>query len=575
MNKQLKYLKIFEAFESIKLSKTLGYIKDKESKSDFLNLLKTIANDIDLPLSKYSDEYFQYLPFNKALNLNFSYIDEPCEATSDQAYPDFAVPGAKCEGGMIDRKWGKSIRKAECTVCKGTGIKKRINYPIKWFKFWFDKEGKYITTTGTDGQVRAQNLQIRSDFVKFNLSGFYPLSQNIDDYETPGNYRDDNLTSEDVQNLPTGTIIGINIGDPRKFIIGTIFRDPNESSYIIHNDPQANGCEPEGIPESEWQSLGRYSWVIVNSSMSGNAKLLKPKGVESEKTTDDFEDKVDPYTWNAPINIRYGQINLKTDRNVQKLLSDAHFAIVLNYLDLTKSGFKTSSDIRSDRRKSRQGATYLMSEEEIKQLNINRYVEGIKNKIKLSDDLTDFSKTLKRFMGGIYLGIYVLRGRNANDLSYFIDNFYKFMSLPEEMDEDKKYYYDRSMEYLKSVIEKNLKFNNELTASIKELREMTHDNAHEHLEQIIDELLILNQTINDKMGNFEVETLEDLEIFLEKYNTIRRVYKDSDRLRIRDTYYITENLTNVSRAFSYLINIDDIENVLEKIRKFKIFVERL
>ena len=59
MNKELKYLKIFEAFESIKLSKTLNYIKDPKSKNTFMELLKTIANQMDLPLSKYSDEYFR------------------------------------------------------------------------------------------------------------------------------------------------------------------------------------------------------------------------------------------------------------------------------------------------------------------------------------------------------------------------------------------------------------------------------------------------------------------------------------------------------------------------------------
>ena len=40
----MKYIKLFEAFQSIILSKTLGYI-DKESKSKFLDHVKKVCSD--------------------------------------------------------------------------------------------------------------------------------------------------------------------------------------------------------------------------------------------------------------------------------------------------------------------------------------------------------------------------------------------------------------------------------------------------------------------------------------------------------------------------------------------------
>jgi hypothetical protein len=64
----MKYIKLFEAFQSIILSKTLGYL-DKESKSKFLDHVKKICGEVDFPLSKLSDDYFQYLPFRKALEI--------------------------------------------------------------------------------------------------------------------------------------------------------------------------------------------------------------------------------------------------------------------------------------------------------------------------------------------------------------------------------------------------------------------------------------------------------------------------------------------------------------------------
>jgi hypothetical protein len=55
--KKLKYLKLFEAFESTKLSKTLGFI-DKRSREDFLYQLTNISRNLDFPMSEFSEELF-------------------------------------------------------------------------------------------------------------------------------------------------------------------------------------------------------------------------------------------------------------------------------------------------------------------------------------------------------------------------------------------------------------------------------------------------------------------------------------------------------------------------------------
>jgi hypothetical protein len=65
----MRYLKLFEAFDSIKLSKTFSYL-NKEGKDKFLTDLKSVCNYLDYPLSKLSDEDFQYLPFKRAWDLN-------------------------------------------------------------------------------------------------------------------------------------------------------------------------------------------------------------------------------------------------------------------------------------------------------------------------------------------------------------------------------------------------------------------------------------------------------------------------------------------------------------------------
>ena len=57
----MKYIKLFEAFESNVISKTLNYIKN--GKSTFLDMISYISKEFDIPQSKITDDVFEYLHF--------------------------------------------------------------------------------------------------------------------------------------------------------------------------------------------------------------------------------------------------------------------------------------------------------------------------------------------------------------------------------------------------------------------------------------------------------------------------------------------------------------------------------
>jgi hypothetical protein len=78
--RQLKYIKLFEAFESIKLTKILGYI-NQESRIGFIKKLESISRQYDFHMSNFSDDMFQYLSFKKALNVKLEEKTEPCKET--------------------------------------------------------------------------------------------------------------------------------------------------------------------------------------------------------------------------------------------------------------------------------------------------------------------------------------------------------------------------------------------------------------------------------------------------------------------------------------------------------------
>lgn len=64
--RKMKYIKLFEAFDSAQISKTLKFVK-KGDRDRFLDDLKKICSSIDAPLSSLSDDVFQYLPYKKAM----------------------------------------------------------------------------------------------------------------------------------------------------------------------------------------------------------------------------------------------------------------------------------------------------------------------------------------------------------------------------------------------------------------------------------------------------------------------------------------------------------------------------
>ena len=83
--KELKHIRLYESFESEKLSKTLGFI-NVDSRKSLIDSLKIIWKAIDYPYSELSDDVFEYLPFNSALRKDIKHeMPEPdeCKYESD------------------------------------------------------------------------------------------------------------------------------------------------------------------------------------------------------------------------------------------------------------------------------------------------------------------------------------------------------------------------------------------------------------------------------------------------------------------------------------------------------------
>ena len=514
----MKYLKLFEAFESEILGATMKFLS-KKGKEEFLDKLKKISKKIDFPMSQYSDEYFQYLPYERALQLNYNMIsDDVCDASSIDVFGDSGTEGEFCKEGKIKRNWGRGKRIVTCPTCSGTGVKpkKQVDGKIKWIKFWFDKNGNYIETSIVDGKVRADS---DSDMSIYEIGE--PLSLN------------------ELKNLPTGVKVALQIRNSEKIIVTTTFR-VDTSLFMIQN--KYDGAKPYS---GDWRQYGSMSWSIQSSSDFAAAYNLVPK--------ENTEVKTDPFTWNAVFDTYYFKILLSDD--LSERIKGAHFAIVLDFLNLSESVFKKVSKIKDERRKDKSGTIALMSDEEIRTMNIDRYLEEISKRIELDPELKKLHSSFMRVVGSRRVLANAIRGNNFSDISSFRNYLYKFVKYSDPkyvgiIDSSDLLSYRKSLTYIvKNSINENRIYGKRFVDCIEYAKKSKL--TSEKLEFVTR----LDKVFSDSYEKINSETItnfDEIEFLYEKILSIYGHVNNSPRYpNLKSVLY---NLTNYPNQPSYFVN---------------------
>jgi hypothetical protein len=541
----MKYLKLFEAFESRILSKTLGFIK--KDKKMFIEQLERVCSSIDFPKSKLSDDFFRYLPFKAALNVSQIIGDEPCDATSQRAFPEHGVEGETCKGGKIKRMWGARQREVACPICGGTGVKAKTP-ELKLIKFWFSAEGEYIASTAVDGVIRNSISSSRKA----------ELPQNIALYNELGSF-------PDASTFKTGDIVQAKISGSN--IIGYIYKEGSRS-YLIQST--SSGSTPSG---SAWRSYGRYAWVLSGGEYDGNLKELQIKSKEK------IDLAPNPYSWNFGLELRYGRIGINNNVDVQDLIKDAHFAIIMDFGKIKESGFKGVRYIRSEREESREGATALLSDEDIKDQNIERYNKAIADKLTSGDEITNITRSIPKMFGGDLCISYIFTSKNYSTFDALITRLWEFM---RETDEDDKISMGNDIvRRLKNFYENNSQLNLRLSSNIDKVKKSLKDDSSPVEQErllMIDKLSELSKKINEKILKSKVESIDDLENIYQKLQTVSRLLKSSDR---GDTYrlvYFYDKLINYddyNRAINNLPMSSYTNNIISDIERISRLLDRM
>lgn len=563
--KDLKHIKLFEAFESIKLSRTVRFI-NKDSKSQFLSSLKEITSRIDFQMSQLSDDYFEYLPFGEAINKNFELrtpTQEECNYESEW------IKGELCDAGRVKRTWGKGIRTITCPRCGGTGFKmsRPADPELTYIKFWFTKEGKYVNITGNDGRIRNQLVKHTNNGTNGTLSEF---SKNINDYTILGD-----LSHRDARNAPTGTIIKFGT------VVGMIYQSTSGGhTYVLQDSHEGGG------PWVDFRRYARYSWDITSAGEMKNSKLLKLNGSKEDNIEKEEEDNIEDegyekgYSLNNILTAR--NLSIASSNDVASYIQSAHFAIILDFKALKSGEYKRSSLLSSERNDRRKGALALRKNEDIKSENIKRYIKLLVDKFNIKNGLQEMNKIIPRGLGSGNSIFFIIRYSNIDELDNVYQNIYKIIETGGKVKKDQIEYLQRYITDIynragnnNKAINKNLqKFYTDILTYKGKISEEEYNNRI----LIIDKILLLGKDINEKLLKTNIETLSDMEVTLHKIKSLREIfYKLSplSNLRYVIEYTVRDDNRNIAREFYGDVPEHQLTKILKQLDQFKEIVNKI
>jgi hypothetical protein len=564
----MKYLKLYEAFSSNTLSKLYNHLKKKNatktSLTKFKSDIKSIASSFDIPMDQISDENVSYLSRKKAL-----------------------------------------VLRNEEKVQNESGI---------WsIKFWFDKDGEYIGTSGTGNEtfeVDTTPTHTTSQSRPFTKEQWVALrAARFARFPRTGILKP--VLATEYGSLEDGDEVIAVLCDPDYYedekvdhlTWGNIFVDSDGEVYVVHDNDNADGMSPDDVPgdrypDSEW---GAYAWRIASSSKSPNGDHFNLHRVmKSDSSLRYYSDKkeikkeiTDPFEFNLSLEededgiVKMASWSGNIEEKI-KIEKEADFAVILYIDDILKRGLKSPMETSIERGEARKGATALITDEEFKRANIERFMNKVIEKIGVtpeSVELKNLQKVVATIMSSgvsqsyAFLGI-ISGDFNAIDrISYQIKRLVSCVSIPDSESMLHFVYEEFVEEYRRMKI-----YSNESYKSKKIAMDILKEK--EELKPLYDAILRISEKISKSILSKEMVKGEDLKKVYYKLKSIGEMMRDDDfnlsyRLRdfidnIRYGYVLVDKVENMIGDYNTLVNDNKktfLQMDLEKLQEIESYVD--
>ena len=490
---EMKYLMLFEAFEANALSKMMAFLAkktDSNSKERFRDKLKTLITQLDIPIDKIKDSDIKYLNRVQALKL-------------------------------------KGEKESDSIYC---------------LKFWFSIDEGYLGFTGTGNVTMDFNEYMKGSRRRSSSDKNSPFTNRELDYIK--NRLDIKTGSlEPVKNYEAirhgQLVIGVFSDDEDnidRLGFAKIWR--SEDQLFAIQDVTSGGSPEDNINGQNWRDWGyRYSWSLdsVYSPGSDHCRLHiytpsnEPIHVVGAKKEDEEVETKSPFDFNLPLTRDYsltewGDTTWSIDD--YKSVEKADFAIVLMVDDITQSVGTKVSNVRKSREESKEGATSLMSDEEIKEANVKRYLLGLISKMGIALDTSNLQNLQKLVIKAVcdefaFIAIYKERP-DFDNLNQIIKNIYNMMSVEDES--DKKYYLERAITYYQSLNANSDDYKKNYVESL----EIIKKSDSTQIKEFFDITMKIGDKIKKYLLSQNIQSIEDLRMIIVKLKSIRTISRENE-----------------------------------------------
>lgn len=514
---------IYEAFRSEVVSKLNKFLVKKIGKgqsNSFIRSLRSVQKIFNFPISEIKDEDVKYLSAKKSLQIK------------------------------APKDW--------------TPSSDNISYDIYAFKFWFSLERGFLGQSG----IGSKEIEYEEDSYGKNK----PFDKKEVDYikNKLGINKGELEPVKDYSKLKHGQeVIGFFNSESNWSALGKakIYID-DDSLFAIQE--VSNGGEPNS---GNWRNWGSLSWSlgdIYGDIGSDHKKLHIYKETEEElhiKGEDDKDEEENPLTWNLPIDGTYLENWRYYDKSI---IEDADFCIVFYIDDVIKRGYKKVSGYRAEREEIRKGATALYTDEQVKNMNIERYMTDLISRMGIKsgsevEDLKSLERVLKMSICGRF-PIYALYSARSKDyIRGFISDLQEVIRYKGDYEFDNLK--ERFIRYKKDFSNYK-KYYNESEKII-----MNSDNSL--LLDVFKSIKEINDEITSYINSQKISTLSDLQSIYLKLDYIKNIFEANETGDL-NVYRLIRNMYDISDVKYYSNDYyadEQLEEDLKKLKNIKRYIK--
>jgi hypothetical protein len=206
-----------------------------------------------------------------------------------------------------------------------------------------------------------------------------------------------------------------------------------------------------------------------------------------------------------------------------------------------------------------------MTDEKVRKENIERYMAILSTRLDISKDITNCNKLILRSLGHKN-AMFVLNGRDGVRplLDTIIQGYYNLIKTKNE--EEKKLHIRQLQINVNSLIKSSMQKSQTINKNLDEIKKRLNGKKSNRIAlSVIEGLEAISQTLYEKLKEYDIETIEDFDILIRKFVTIRNIMR-SERYELRYLGPFYDSLdNNLENAFRYLIECNKLKEISDKI----------